>query len=238
MNRREWNQTADEFESTVCDITVDETHNQLRRYVKATQLSSDSVLVDLGCGLGSFIQKFGSRFQELIGVDYAAQIIARAKKRCAAHLSVRWIVMDIARASKVIPARADLTVCLNVITSPSPAKRNALWSCVAKVTKPQGFALIVVPSIESNCLVAKRERGGGRNARNGRHAPPGDGLVKREDSWQKHFSRRELISVMSDRGFLVTRMGRAYYPWSTEGLGNPRSNNGRPWDWICLAQRA
>ena len=235
MNRREWNQHADEFESDICDITVDETHNQLSRYVKAIQPSSGSVLVDLGCGLGSFIHKFGDRFHELIGIDYASQIIARAKERCATHLNVTWFVMDIARASEVILARADLTVCLNVITSPSPARRNSLWSCVARVTKPHGFALIVVPSIESNGMVEKRDHGGRRT---GPGAPPGDGLVKREDSWQKHFSRRELISIMSQQGFHIRRIGRAYYPWSTEGLGRPRSDNRRPWDWICLAQRA
>jgi SAM-dependent methyltransferase len=235
VNRREWNQHADEFETAVCDITVDETHDQLGRYVKATKLSSNSVLVDLGCGLGSFIQKFGNRFQELIGIDYAAQIISRAKRRCAAHLNVTWLVMDVAKAAKVVRARADLTVCLNVITSPSPAKRNALWSCVAKVTKPRGFALIVVPSIESSRMVEEREHGGRRNVR---RAPPHDGLVKREDSWQKHFSYRELIAIMSDQGFLVRRIGRVYYPWSTEGLRKPRSHNARPWDWICLAQRA
>jgi SAM-dependent methyltransferase len=235
VNRREWNQHADEFETAVCDITVDETHNQLGRYVKATELSSDSVLVDLGCGLGSFIQKFGSRFHELIGIDYAAQIVARAKRRCAAHLNVTWLVMDVAKASKVVRARADLTVCLNVITSPSPAKRNALWACVAKVTKPHGFALIVVPSIESSRMVEKRERGDRCNAR---RAPPHDGLVKREDSWQKHFSYRELVAIMSDQGFLIRRIGRVYYPWSTEGLRKPRSHDAWPWDWICLGQRA
>jgi len=234
VNRREWNQTADEFESTVCDITVDETHDQLTRYVKATRLPSDSVLVDLGCGLGSFILKFGSRFHELIGIDYAAQIIARAKQRCAGNLNVTWIVMDIARAPDLVGARADLTVCLNVITSPSPARRKALWSCVARLTKPRGFALIVVPSIESNGMVEKREHAGRRS---GRCAPPGQGLVRREDSWQKHFSRYELISIMAQRGFQIRRIGRAYYPWSTEGLRRPRSDDRRPWDWICLAQR-
>lgn len=235
MNRREWNQHADEFESDICDITVDETHNRLSWYVKAIQPSSDSVLLDLGCGLGSFIHKFGGQFHELIGIDFAEQIIARAKARCPAQLKVRWLVMDIARASKVIRARADLTVCLNVITSPSVARRNSLWSCVANVTKPRGFALIVVPSIESNRIVEKREH---RGHQNGRRAPQEEGLVKREDSWQKHFSRRELTSIMSQQGFHVRRIGRAYYPWSTEGLGMPRSDNRRPWDWICLAQRA
>lgn len=233
VNRREWNQYADEFESDICDITLDETNNQLRRFVSAAALPRNSVLVDLGCGIGSFIEKFGDRFRKIIAVEYAAQIIARAKARCAKRTGVTWLTMDISSASATIGTCADMTVCLNVITSPSRAKRNSLWSCLAKVTKPKGFALIVVPSLESNQMVAERERGSGRN---GAALLP-DGLVKREDSWQKHFGRGELIATLAERGFEVRCIGRVHYPWSTEGLRKPRSDDRRPWDWICLAQR-
>lgn len=234
MNRREWNQYADEFETDICDITLDETSNQLRRFVNAAKLSPNPVLVDLGCGIGSFIAKFGDRFRKIIGVEYAAQIIARAKRRCAKLPGITWLTMDISSASKEIGSCADMTVCLNVITSPSRAKRNSLWSCLATVTKPKGFALIVVPSLESSAMVAERERKGrGSGAK-----ASGDGLVKREDSWQKHFGRAELIATLADLGFVVRRIGRAHYPWSTEGLRKPRSDDRRPWDWICLAQRA
>jgi SAM-dependent methyltransferase len=233
VNRREWNQCADEFESDICDITLDETNNQLRRFVGAVALPRNSVLVDLGCGIGSFIDKFGDRFRKIIAVEYAAQIIARAKARCAKRSGITWLTMDISSASETIGTCADMTVCLNVITSPSRAKRNSLWSCLASVTKPKGFALIVVPSLESNDMVAERERGSGRNGA----APSQDGLVRREDSWQKHFGRGELIATLAELGFVVRRIGRVHYPWSTEGMRKPRSDNRRPWDWICLAER-
>jgi len=233
VNRREWNQYADQFESDICDITLDETNNQLRRFVNAAKLPPNSVLVDLGCGIGSFIEKFGDRFRKIIGVEYAVQIIGRAKERCAKRAGITWLTMDISSASKAIGTCADMTVCLNVITSPSPAKRNSLWSCLAKVTKPKGFALIVVPSLESNQMVAEREHSSGRATA----APSSDGLVKREDSWQKHFGRGELAATLAERGFEVRRIGRAHYPWSTEGFTRSRSDNRRPWDWICLAQR-
>src|SRR4029077_9035897 len=179
MNRREWNQHPHEFEDAICDITVDETNNRLSRFVRAARLPSEPVLVDLGCGLGSFEQKFGDRFKKIFAVDFAARIIARARRRCAAQPAVKWLVMDVARAFKAIGTRADLTVCMNVITSPSVAKRNALWRCVAKVTKPGGFALIVVPSIESNRMV---ERSSSAARRGGGFASKGGGVVQHEDS--------------------------------------------------------
>jgi SAM-dependent methyltransferase len=234
VNRREWNQYAEAFEDDICDITADETDNQLRRFISEADLSPNSVLVDLGCGIGSFIEKFGDRFGNIVAVEYAAQIIARAKVRCASRQQVTWLTMDISRASEMVGTCADMTVCLNVITSPSPAKRNSLWACLAKVTKPQGFALIVVPSLESGRMVEERERSLHRNTAGASE----DGLVKREDSWQKHFGRDELSVTLSKLGFVVRRIGHAYYPWSTEGLRKPRSDDRRPWDWICLAQRA
>jgi len=234
MDRREWNRHAAEFEDAICDIVVDERGNQVSRFVKAARLPSEPVLVDLGCGLGSFVQKFGNRFQKIFAVDFAAQIIKRARSRCAKP-GVKWLVMDVARAFKAIKTRADLTVCMNVITSPSAAKRKALWSCVAKVTKPGGFALIVVPSIESNAMV---EQISASTRRNGAFAAKSGGVVKHEDSWQKHFGRRELIAAMADHGFRVKQIGRVSFGWDDEGLRKPRSPGKRsPWDWICLAQR-
>ena len=150
MNRTDWNEIADDFEDYVCDVAVDETNDQLRRFVNAVRPSpKNSVLVDLGCGIGSFIQKFGHRFKEIVGVEYAPRIIARAKERCAAIEGVEWLNMDAARAAKKIGTRADLTVCLNVITSASAPVRDAQWAGVASITKTTGRALLVVPSLDS-----------------------------------------------------------------------------------------
>jgi SAM-dependent methyltransferase len=234
VNRHEWNQHAGEFEDAICDVIADETNNQVSRFVKAARLPSKPVLVDLGCGLGSFVRKFGNRFREVIAVDFAAQIIARAKRRCAAQPGVTWLVADVAGAFKQVGARADLTVCMNVITSPSAAKRNALWSCLARITKRRGYALIVVPSLESNRMVEKRYQDLGKDHQ---LASKRNGLVQREDSWQKHFERGELLSILAQQGFDVKRLGRVSYSWSSEGLRSRRLDKTLPWDWICLAQR-
>jgi SAM-dependent methyltransferase len=236
MNRAQWNRLADEFETQVCDIAREETEDQLSRYVRAARpLPKSSVLVDLGCGLGSFIRRFQDRFLEITAVEYAPRIIARAKKNCAGVAKVRWLTMDIPRSARTIGTVADLTVCMNVITSPSEAKRNAIWEAVAKVTKPNGYALIVVPSLESERMVQQVSRRGRRTKAPA--AMPG-GLVQRDDAVQKHFERQEFDAILSRHGFVAVRLGRAYYPWSKEGMRKPRlAGAAGPWDWVCLAQR-
>ena len=237
VNRTEWNQLADSFEELVCDVAVDETSALLERFVDTLRPSPrKSVLVDLGCGIGSFILKFGGRFREIVGVEYAPRIITRAKERCAAIEGVEWLTMDAARAAKKIGPRADLTVCLNVITSASAPVRNAQWAAVASVTKPGGHALLVLPSLESEEMLQRQSR---RDTRNTQFEITEGGLVETEGSWQKHYRRDELTQIASGHGLAMKRIDRIVSPWSRTGMRKPRRGEWEnPWDWICLARRS
>jgi tRNA/tmRNA/rRNA uracil-C5-methylase (TrmA/RlmC/RlmD family) len=84
VDRAEWNGLADDFEESVCDIVASETNAQTHRFVNAARpLRKKPVLVDLGCGIGTFIRTFGGRFDKIVGVEYAPRIMARAKEQCA-----------------------------------------------------------------------------------------------------------------------------------------------------------
>ncbi len=234
MNRNQWNQLGKVFSDEVCDIVREETGDQMKRYVAAARPSAKhSVLVDFGCGVGTFIERFGNRFREIVGVEFAATTIAQAKLRCGATKDVTWLTMDIPHAAAKIGRRADLTVCLNVITSPSATKRAQLWQSLADVTKSGGFALIVVPSLESERKVQAVIQG-----RKTPQLATSNGLVVREEATQKHFEERELRATLAGAGFTVKKLGRAVYPWSIEGVRETASRAAnRPWDWVCLAQR-
>jgi SAM-dependent methyltransferase len=235
MNRKQWNRLAKKFETEACDIAREESGDQVKRYVARARIpKTGGVLVDLGCGVGTFIAQYGPRFGEIVGVEYAAGIIARAQKRCARMDNVTWHNSGIGQAAKRIGRRADLTVCMNVITSSNAATRAALWRSLAAVTKKRGFALIVVPSIESDDMV--EEIASGRKPR--RTKARKKGLVWRSDAWQKHFAQAELDAALARVGFVVCRIGRASYPWSIEGMRETKARRAnRPWDWMCLAQR-
>jgi SAM-dependent methyltransferase len=226
MKSADWDRLADDFASETCDITREESAAQLARYVALAKLPRHgAVLADLGCGVGTFIARFGKRFATVHGVEFAPKIIAHAKARNASD--VQWLTMDIPRAARRIGGVADLTVCLNVITQPRAATRQTLWAAVAAATRRGGSALVVVPSMESERMVV--ERGAAQNWRAG-------GLVERDGVWQKHYERGELADTFARHGFTPTRIGRAHYPWSVEGM---RARKGtKPWDWIALARRA
>jgi len=236
MNRSEWNRHAATFEKNVCDITREETDNQIGGFVSRVKLPrKDAMLVDLGCGIGTFIQRYGARFGRIEGVEYAARTIARAKLRCVDVSGVTWRTMGMERAARVIGRRADLTVCMNVITSHVAARRASQFESLGCVTKRGGFALVVVPSLESEEMVELEYQARRKNKVPFEHD---DGVVERDGAFQKHFVRRELRALMVGEGFAVTRIGKVFYPWAKEGMRETSARRGRrPWDWACLARR-
>jgi hypothetical protein len=231
MNRKQWNALAENFEKDVCDISREETADQIKRYVARAKIpKADAVLVDMGCGIGTFIRQYGPRFAQIVGVEYAASIIARAKQRCAGVGGVTWHTAGVEAAGKRIGPIADLTVCMNVITVPSAGNRRAMWDSLAAVTKSGGHALVVVASIEAERMIEKLL-----------HEPPQghrDGLVDHDGDLQKHFAREELAADFARAGFTVKIVGKVYYPWSKEGLRETAKLRAKPpWDWAALAER-
>src|SRR6266566_2753447 len=101
MSRREWNRSADQFEELVCDIASEETNNQLRRFVSAAKPSpKKSVLVDLGCGTGTFVQKFGKHFRQIFAADFATAVVKKAEKTYKGATPATWRVADVKECPK------------------------------------------------------------------------------------------------------------------------------------------
>jgi len=235
VSRKEWDALARDFEREVCDITRETGTDRIDRIMRRLTFSPESsVLADLGCGLGTFIARYGDRFAQSIGVEHAPRIIARAKKALKGR-KVRWLTSNIPPAARRIGTVADLTVCMNVITMPQRRVRDAMWSSLARITKRGGHALIVVPSIESDRMV-ERIAYGTSLAEAKAEAP--DGLVDRGGTRQKHFTKDELRTLLGEHGFRLKMIQRVTYPWQKEGLRKPRGAGSRmPYDWLVLAER-
>ncbi|HUO87890.1 MAG TPA: class I SAM-dependent methyltransferase [Rhizomicrobium sp.] len=236
VSRKEWDRLADAFEAEVCDITRETRGDQIGRLVRSLAFDpGKSVLVDLGCGLGTFVGRYGKHFRESYAVEHAPRIIARAKARFKGARGITWMTSNIPPAVRRIGRRSDLTVCMNVITMPQARVRERMWAGLADVTKKKGHALIVVPSIESDRMVERVAYG---TPTSEAIAETPDGLVDRGGSRQKHFAREELRAVLARHGFRAKKMQRVFYPWQKEGLRKPRNAGRRqPWDWLVLAER-
>ena len=78
VSRKEWDKLADDFEREVCDITRETKGNQIARLVRGLPVSAkSSVLVDLGCGIGTFVERYGKLFKQIREVDMAVHQFER-----------------------------------------------------------------------------------------------------------------------------------------------------------------
>jgi SAM-dependent methyltransferase len=236
VSRKEWDKLADDFEKEVCDITRETRGDEIARLFRTLPVDPQtSVLVDLGCGLGTFVGRYGKHFRESFAVEHAPRIIARAKKRLKGARGITWMTSSLPPATRRIGRRSDLTVCMNVITMPQHRVRESMWASLARVTKPKGHALIVVPSIESDRMVERVAYG---TPLMQAKAETPNGLVDRGGTRQKHFAREELRELLARHGFRTKKVQRVFYPWQKEGLRKPRyAGSHKPWDWLVLAER-
>jgi SAM-dependent methyltransferase len=235
VSRKEWDKLAKDFEREVCDITRETKTDRIARIMRGLKFPPGAVLADLGCGLGTFVARYGDRFAHSYAVEHAPRIMARAKKTLKGRGDVTFLTLSLPPAARRIGRRADLTVCMNVITMPGAATREKMWAAIAAVTKTGGRALIVVPSLESDRMVDRIAYG--TSAAEHRASAP-DGLVDRGGDRQKHFSREELDGILARHGFRVCKLERVTYPWQKEGLRKPRNAGMRmPYDWLVLAER-
>jgi SAM-dependent methyltransferase len=202
--------------------------------VRRTRPNRRHVLVDAGCGIGTFLKRFGRRYGEVHAFDFAGKMVERSKRRCVKMSHVHWQTLGLEDAAAAIGPVGDLTVCLNVITSTDADLRRRQWKSLAGLARPGGHVLVVVPSVESAVHVMQvADETDAADA-----ADIEGGLLPRGDSEQnqKHYTRDEMQQVMRKHGLRVVVLRRIHYPWSDEGLDDYAAR--RPWSWVCLARKA
>lgn len=235
MDRRRWRSLAREFDRDVTDTPRNDARGVIRRAIEqAAGTRRTRVLVDLGCGPATLIRRHARLFARAIGVDFADPAIALARRRCARVANAELHCADVARAGEWLPQTADVVACMNVITSTSAPKRDAIGRALATVAKPGATLLLVVPALESvehvhaSCV-----------ARDYASAPPPrNGLVRRSGDAQKFWRAEELREALRRWGFAAPRLEKVSVPWSDEGVdaADMRGLPG-PWDWLAVARR-
>jgi SAM-dependent methyltransferase len=229
MSQQGWNRLAAEFEESVCDITAT-SGAAVARLVKLAKPNRKQTLVDAGCGIGTFTERFGKSFGKIVAFDFASAMVKRARRRCARFEDAEWHALPLEKAGAKFGPIADLAVCLNVITSPKGTLRRWQWESLAELVKPRGQFLVVVPALESAQFVASVDN----EAFHGSVAEDDD-LIIRNDTEQKHYARGELRQIVEGMGFEVVTLRKISYPWAEDGLELVATKS--PWDWACLAQK-
>ncbi|WP_158678616.1 class I SAM-dependent methyltransferase [Streptomyces sulphureus] len=113
-------------------------------------LTGRSVL-DLGCGVGRILTWLAPRASEVVGVDVAPGMVARARARVAGFRHVELRVGDMA----AVPApdgHFDQVVCLGVFEHVPAAHRRRALEEIRRVLRPEGELLLELNNAESALL--------------------------------------------------------------------------------------
>jgi SAM-dependent methyltransferase len=229
MSQQGWNRLAAEFENSVCDITSTSAP-AIEKLVALARPNRRQTLVDAGCGIGTFVERFGKRFGKVVAFDFASAMVKRTRKRCSDLEHAEWASLPLEDAGDKFGSIAHLAVCMNVITAPSRSLRERQWRSLSELVRPGGHLLVVVPSLESAEYVAGLDN----EAFNSSFEEDNE-MVRRNDTDQKHYSRRELRRTVTNEGFKVIALRKVSYPWGEDGLELGARKT--PWDWACLARK-
>ena len=231
MNARDWDNLAAAYEAEVCDIFTRDRKNVIAGWLKMSGvLRGRKTLLDVGCGIGSFIKKYGRHFGAKTGTDHSRRMLRIAARRCEALSDCRWLQADVLALPSTLCNHSDLVVCSNVITFVSAAACARAMKQVARCAKPGGSLLFILPALESHDAVVALESGrvpGRRGA---------TAIVRRDDRMQRFYTAAGARQLALRAGLRAVTVRKAWYPWSDEGVTRPPRGHELPWDWLVTAR--
>lgn len=234
MDANSWEKWAKKFNEHVFDIANVDARRVLRKAVSELPKSRRSRLIDLGCGNGTFLRQFGSRYDHCVGVDFSEHMLRMASIRCQRLPSTQYIQSDIAKFKIPDGKRGDLIACFNVATHPLLSRRKGIWRTVSQCLEKRGTALIVVPSLESAQWVAACAKK--KSIRTVRRIGE-NGIVRTDGVEQKFFRSEEIRQELQQNGFKVIDVRKIWFPWKEESLdGRLMRGSEFPWDWLAICQ--
>ena len=232
MKARDWDRLAAAYDDEVCDIFVRDREKVIARWLRARGLLRGSnALLDIGCGIGSFIRQYGRFFGEKTGTDHSRRMLQIAALRCRKLTDCAWLKADVQSLPPSLHARGDLVVCSNVITFVSSAACARALREVVRCTKPGGWVLLIQPALESHDAVVAHETGRPAPKR-GRTT-----IVRRDDRMQRFYAHAGARDLAAKAGLRSVRVSKVWYPWSDEGVTPAPRGRELPWDWLVTGRR-
>jgi SAM-dependent methyltransferase len=241
MNRKYWQAVASDWEKQVFDTLHEDSGKVIRSAVLGLAPTSATIM-DFGCGVGRYLPFLAQNFKNVVGVDWSSECIKRAQLVSRKFANVKAMTASPA-VLRTLRSSCDTTLAVNVFIHPDRKKRESALKSAIALTRPGGWLVIVVPSLES-VIYAESVR---RVFRPRAESEFGfvearkfndPGVVCLGDEPTKHFVQEELQVLLRSLGCIPKEGRRVQYSWRIYESGiPPRFKAPLPWDWLMLAQR-
>ncbi|MBF0123050.1 MAG: class I SAM-dependent methyltransferase [Candidatus Omnitrophica bacterium] len=250
MDKRYWDGMACAYEEEIHSVLHCDRQGVIEKRLRKIASVSRTV-ADIGCGIGHFLPILSKYFKRVYANDISEDLLARAQADHEKLPNITFLAGDIRSAFKKIP-RVDCVVSVNSLISSSMSIRHKMLEAMAKILKPDGSLVLVVPSLESSLFVDLRFvqwkwKDGSSFATALRSVyvkdPLADnkarqGILGIDGVATKHYLKEELCFLLKEAGLDVKEVVKIEYGWDTEFERVPRWMGAPyPWDWLVIAQR-
>jgi len=245
---KHWNRISSSYEDEIFDVFKSDKHKILPRYFRK-HANKNHTAIDFGCGVGKAFKYLSPIFKSVLATDISDELIAIAREKNYSNITYKQA--DLTNKRVRFPL-SDFAFCCNVIMLPEVERNLDMIVNIGKSLKPNGHAVIVVPSLESALYSAwqliewskkegikpaeidKDELSSLKNSK----TDIVQGLIQIDNVTTKHYSREELYVLFERAGLRITALEKIEYEWNTEFNSPPAWMKAPyPWDWLIESKR-
>ncbi len=241
-----WSRHASRYEEVFIDPYDSRVENPLWRVLDGLTNSKSMTVADLGCGTGPLLPYLAKRFERVIAVDFAPEMIKRAKKRLPPGAkNVQFITAPIHEIADM-NLTIDVAVAVNSLVMPelkvlrrsiaairSKLSRGGLFCGVAPAMDAIHYQtmLSLEQLIDRGLSEAEAERVVAVRSEH-RNYQFAFGRFRHRGLKQKFWMPFELEFRLKKGGFGSVLLDKVLYPWDEAALGDSDfANEARSWDW-------
>lgn len=243
-----WGKSALDYEKQFVDPYRADVKNPvlaaLRRLPGAERLTAG----DLGCGTGPLLPTLAERFAKVYAVDFSAEMLRRARERCAGLPKIEFLERSFADLSP-LHRQLDVATAINSLVLPDLGHLEDALAQMRKCLKPGGRLFAIVPSIDSvhyeTMLLLDRARARGLPLEQARknaailaeHASYDFAFARFfHHGIEQHFWQPfEIPYRLKRAGFKRWRVAKTRLAWAQFAQGKELTKHAAPWDWSFVA---
>lgn len=138
---------VENYDAQVFSVFADKkAENPIFDYLK--KKPHNLTVADLGCGTGNFLPFLSKHFRHVIAVDYAENLLEKAKKRHLQLANVVYMNLDM-RNLAPLRAKLDLAVSVNSLVTETVGDAELMIREIYKSIKPGGELVAILPAAET-----------------------------------------------------------------------------------------
>jgi SAM-dependent methyltransferase len=247
-----WDRQVARYDELFVDPYSAGVDNPLWDSLAAIPDAPSKTAADLGCGTGPLLPYLVARFAQVIALDFAPAMLARARARVAPDAAARISFLE--RPMHELDGLAgqlDVAVAVNSLVMPEVRLIDQTLKSIRRSLKPGGTFLGIVPSIDAIAyhlmLVVDRmlEQGLEQNDAQRlaalhiekRHYDFALGQFRCRGLRQKFWQPFEVEHRLATAGFSEVTLAKVLYPWDDSlAFGEDLTAFPRGWDWFFRAR--